>query len=215
MVVRPGGLPGLSITTPRRLRFSLQQVMAFAEEGSLAFFTGASMSRKQSLSTSRRVAEASRSGKGVGWHQAFRSAPFSGTKALGPATMPIWSSSIPALEGVEAELKAGANVADVGCGHGASTIVMAKAYPKSEFFGFDYGGAFNQTGRELAAEAGIGNRIHFRPANAEGYPREGIRPRRVLRLPARHRRTPSARASMSETRWPRRRLDDRSNHCPR
>src|ERR1051325_9058294 len=65
---------------------------------------------------------------------------------------------IPALEGVDARLQAGARVADVGCGHGASVVVMAMAYPRSKFFGFDFHGPSVETSRKRAQEAGVSNR---------------------------------------------------------
>ena len=68
---------------------------------------------------------------------------------------------IPALDGVETKLKSGAKVADVGCGHGASTIVMAQAYPKSQFFCFDYHQPSLDRATTLAKEAGVGDRITF------------------------------------------------------
>jgi SAM-dependent methyltransferase len=77
---------------------------------------------------------------------------------------------IPALDGVEAKLKTGAKVADVGCGHGASTIVMAQAYPKSQFFGFDYHQPSLDRATVLAKEAGVGDRITFAPATAKDFP---------------------------------------------
>src|SRR4029077_17871209 len=76
---------------------------------------------------------------------------------------------IPALEGVEAKLKAGAKVADVGCGLGASTILMAKNYPKSEFIGFDYHDKSIETARQRAQDAGVGDRIKFEVAMAKNY----------------------------------------------
>ncbi len=80
-----------------------------------------------------------RTGKGMGWHE-HEKGLFDGTERFFRPTYlaNLVSSWIPALEGVEAKLKAGARVADIGCGHGASTLLMAKSYPKSKFFGFDY-----------------------------------------------------------------------------
>ena len=96
---------------------------------------------------------------------------------------PQW---IPALDGVDAKLERGAKVADVGCGHGASTIIMAQAFPNSTFFGFDYHDAVDRAAREAAAEAGVADRVAFEVAAAQGLPGRRLRPGRLLRLPARH-----------------------------
>jgi hypothetical protein len=77
---------------------------------------------------------------------------------------------IPALEGVQEKLERGATVADVGYGHGASTIIMAEAFPNSEFFGFDYHQASIERAREAAATAGVADRISFSVASAKDYP---------------------------------------------
>src|SRR5208283_2339948 len=77
---------------------------------------------------------------------------------------------IPALEGVEEKLKKGARVADVGCGLGASTILMAKAYPKSEFTGFDYHDKSIESARQRAKDAGMQERVKFEIAKAKDYP---------------------------------------------
>jgi SAM-dependent methyltransferase len=126
---------------PEKNAFSLsaEQAMAFAEEGSPAFFAGAFDVVQSTYLDEPKVAEAFRTGKGVGWHEHSKCL-FSGTERFfRPGyNANLVSNWIPTLEGVEAKLKAGAKVADVGCGHGASTIVMAQAYPNSEFFGFDY-----------------------------------------------------------------------------
>lgn len=80
------------------------------------------------------------------------------------------SSWIPALHGVEAALRAGGTVADIGCGHGASTLVMAEAYPKSTFVGFDYDPGSIDIARDRAAEQGLGDRVRFEVASAADYP---------------------------------------------
>jgi 2-polyprenyl-3-methyl-5-hydroxy-6-metoxy-1,4-benzoquinol methylase len=77
---------------------------------------------------------------------------------------------IPALDGVEDKLKAGARVADIGCGHGASVVAMAEAYPESSFWGFDYHQPSIETARERASEAGLGERTTFEVAGAKEYP---------------------------------------------
>jgi len=156
--------------------FSLspEQAMAFAEEGSPAFFAGAFDVVQSTYLDEPKVAEAFRTGKGVGWHEHSKCL-FSGTERFfRPGySANLVSNWIPALDGVEAKLKAGAKVADVGCGHGASTIVMAKAYPKSEFFGFDYHLPSIERAKKLAAEDGVGDRITFAQANAKDFPAKG------------------------------------------
>jgi SAM-dependent methyltransferase len=156
--------------------FSLspEQAMAFAEEGSPAFFAGAFDVVQSTYLDEPKVAEAFRTGKGVGWHEHSKCL-FSGTERFfRPGyNANLTSNWIPALDGVEARLKAGAKVADVGCGHGASTIVMAQAYPKSEFFGFDYHAPSLDRAKVLAKEAGVGDRISFAQASAKDFPAKG------------------------------------------
>jgi 2-polyprenyl-3-methyl-5-hydroxy-6-metoxy-1,4-benzoquinol methylase len=77
---------------------------------------------------------------------------------------------IPSLDGVQDKLRLGARVADVGCGHGIPVIVMAQAYPESEFWGFDFHEPSIDLARRRAAEAGVGERAHFQSAGAKEYP---------------------------------------------
>ncbi len=83
------------------------------------------------------------------------------------------NSWIPALDGVEAKLKTGAKVADVGCGLGTSTILMAQAFPESTFIGFDYHDESIETARKRASEGGVANRVKFEVAKAKDYPGTG------------------------------------------
>ncbi len=156
--------------------FSLspEQAMAFAEDGSPAFFAGAFDIVQSTYLDEPKIAEAFRTGKGVGWHDHSKCL-FSGTERFfRPGySANLVSSWIPALEGIEAKLKAGAKVADVGCGHGASTIVMAKAYPKSSFYAFDYHVPSIERAKVLAKEAGVGDRITFAQASAKDFPAHG------------------------------------------
>jgi SAM-dependent methyltransferase len=161
---------------PQKNAFSLspEQAMAFAEEGSPAFFAGAFDVVQATYLDEPKVAEAFRTGKGVGWHEHSKCL-FSGTERFfrpgyNANLVPNW---IPALEGVEEKLKVGAKVADVGCGHGASTIVMAQAYPNSKFFGFDYHAPSIERAKVAAQEAGVGGRITFAQAAAKDFPAEG------------------------------------------
>jgi SAM-dependent methyltransferase len=112
-----------------------------------------------------------RTGKGVGWHE-HDPALFEGTERFfrpGYA-MNLVSSWIPALDGVRGRLEKGGHVADVGCGHGASTILMAKAYPASRFVGFDYHARSIERAREAARREGLGDRVRFEVAGAKDYP---------------------------------------------
>ena len=84
--------------------------------------------------------------------------------------MHLVSEWIPALEGVKEKLERGAHVADVGCGHGASTVLLAKAFPKSQFSGFDYHEPSLVRARELAREGGVADRITFQCATAKDFP---------------------------------------------
>jgi len=153
--------------------FSLspEQAMALAEEGSPAFFAGAFQIAQAMWVDEPKVAAAFKSGKGVGWHQ-HSTCLFRGTERFfRPGyNANLITSWIPALEGVEAKLKAGAVVADVGCGHGASTILMAQAYPKSTFYGFDYHAPSIAAAKEAAKKAGVDKRITFQKASAKDYP---------------------------------------------
>jgi SAM-dependent methyltransferase len=156
--------------------FSLspEQAMAFAEEGSPAFFAGAFDVVQATYLDEPKVAEAFRTGKGVGWHEHSKCL-FSGTERFfRPGyNANLVSNWIPTLDGVEAKLKAGAKVADVGCGHGASTIVMAQAYAKSKFFGFDYHQPSLDRAAALAKEAGVSDRVTFTKATAKDFPANG------------------------------------------
>lgn len=156
--------------------FSLspEQAMAFADEGSPAFFAGAFEIVQSMWVDEPRVEQAFRTGAGLGWHE-HSSCLFRGTERFfrpGYNTNLV-SSWIPALDGVAAKLEAGARVADVGCGHGASTILMAQAYPKSRFHAFDYHGPSIEKAREAADKAGVGDRIVFERASAKDFPAAG------------------------------------------
>ena len=108
--------------------------------------------------------------KVMGWHEHHHEL-FVGTERFfrpGYAANLI-GAWIPALEGVDAKLKKGGRVADVGCGLGASTILMAKSYPNSEFVGFDYHDKSIETAKQRAKDAGVGDRIRFEVASAKSY----------------------------------------------
>ena len=154
-------------------KFSMteEQALALAEEGSPAFIPGAFQIAVAQFSAIPKMINAFRTGNGLGWHE-HDHALFHGTQRFfrpGYAANLV-TSWLPALSGVEDKLKAGARVADVGCGYGASTILMAQAYPESRFFGFDYHEPSIRSAREAAAEAGVTDRVQFEVASAKTYP---------------------------------------------
>ncbi len=120
-----------------------------------------------------KIAEAFRSGKGFGWHEHDKRL-FCGTERFFRPNyaMNLLTSWIPALTGVQERLQAGGSVADIGCGHGASTLLMAEAFPKSHFHGFDYHDGSIQYARKAAAEHGLKD-VKFDVASASNYPSNG------------------------------------------
>jgi SAM-dependent methyltransferase len=153
---------------------SPEQSIMLAQEGNPAFVAGAFQVITAAIKDEEKVARAFQTGGGVGWHEHHHDL-FSGTERFfrpGYAAN-LASDWIPALDGVEAKLQAGARVADVGCGHGASTILMAEAYPASEFVGFDYHDASIEHACRSAAQAGLGDRVRFEVAPAKEYPGDG------------------------------------------
>jgi SAM-dependent methyltransferase len=153
---------------------SPEQSLMLAQEGNPSFVAGAFQVITAAIKDEEKVARAFQTGGGVGWHEHHHDL-FSGTERFfrpGYAANLV-SSWIPALDGVQAKLEAGARVADVGCGHGASTILMAEAYPRSEFVGFDYHAGSIEHARAAAAQAGVGDRVRFEVSSAKQYPGEG------------------------------------------
>ena len=140
-------------------------------EDSPAFVAGAFQSLTAALRAEAKLAEAFRSGTGVGWHE-HDPGLFEGTRHFFKPgyvanLVPSW---LPALDGVVAKLEAGATVADVGCGLGVSTMLMARAFPRSQFIGFDYHPASIERATALAAAEGLGERVRFAVAAAKEYP---------------------------------------------
>jgi SAM-dependent methyltransferase len=156
--------------------FSLspEQSFALAQEGSPAFVPGAFQLATSLVKDEEKISSAFRTGSGVGWHEHHHDL-FAGTERFfrpGYAANLI-SSWLPALDGVHEKLERGSLVADVGCGHGASTILMAEAYPRSEFVGFDYHEGSIAAAREKASSAGLDGRVSFEVAAAKEYPGDG------------------------------------------
>ena len=111
---------------------------------------------------SPKIVEAARSGDGFGWHEHVHDVHEGCERFFRPGYNANWSpSGCPALDGVVDKLERGALVADVGCGHGASTILMAQAFPNSTFVGSDYHEGSIETARRRAQEAGVADRVRF------------------------------------------------------
>ncbi|HZB46081.1 MAG TPA: methyltransferase domain-containing protein [Pyrinomonadaceae bacterium] len=157
-----------------RYSLSEEQAFALADERSPAYLPGAFLLAVSALRAVPQITERFRTGEGFGWHEHDHGL-FRGTELFfrpGYAANLI-SSWIPSLDGVEEKLKAGAKVADVGCGLGASTILMAQAYPASTFVGYDYHDGSIEMARQRAEEAGVGDRVRFEVARAKDYPGGG------------------------------------------
>lgn len=154
-------------------KFSLteEQAFALANEDSPAYLPGAFELAVGSLAAVPRIAESFRSGAGMGWHEHDERVFHGCEKFFRPGyAANLVNSWIPALQDVRQKLEAGARVADVGCGKGASTMLMAKAFPKSRFFGFDYHDQSIAGARDSANRQGVADRVTFEVAKAKEYP---------------------------------------------
>lgn len=158
---------------PLRGLFSLNEVQEFtlADESSPAYLPGAFQVAMSIARDEAKVTAAFRSGSGVGWHEHDHSL-FDGTERFFRPTYAghLVSTWLPALDGVVTKLDRGARVADIGCGHGSSTVLMAQAYPKSTFIGFDYHQDSIEIARSRARAAGVADRVRFEVSPAKNYP---------------------------------------------
>lgn len=157
---------------PQTERYTLppEHAFALAEESSPVFLPGAFQLATSTIKDEPAIAERFRTGQGFGWHE-HNHGVFEGVERF---FRPSYNSNLidswlPSLDGVTAKLGAGATVADVGCGHGVSTLLMAQAYPRSRFTGFDYHNGSIERARQAAVEAGIANRLGFEVASAKDY----------------------------------------------
>ncbi len=145
-----------------------EQTVAFTDESSPAFLPGFFQIALGTVQDTARLIEAARSGAGIGWHEHDTDVHIGCERFFRPSynanLLPSW---LPALDGVVEKLERGARVADIGCGHGSSTILMAKAFPKSTFIGSDYHPESIETARLRAAEAGVD--VEFQVAAATEY----------------------------------------------
>ena len=161
---------------PESGRYTLppEQAIALTDSESPAYLPGFFQIALGSVVDSPRITEAARSGEGFGWHEHVHDVHEGCERFFRPGynanLIPSW---LPALDGVIEKLEQGATVADVGCGHGSSTILLAQAYPNSTFLGSDYHDGSIETARQRAEEAGVADRVRFEVAPAAAYPGKG------------------------------------------
>jgi len=147
-----------------------EQAFALTDPDGAVFAPGAFELALAALKADQKVTDAFRTGAGLGWHE-HDPGVFSGCERFfRPGySANLVSSWLPALDGVEAKLTTGARVADVGCGHGASTALMARAYPQSSFTGSDYHEESVIQARKRAADAGLNAQVTFDVASAQTF----------------------------------------------
>ena len=154
-----------------RYELNEEQAVLLADETSPAYVIGGFQGLLAATRILPKSVEAFRTGDGIGWHEHDPDL-FQGTERFfRPGYLAnLVQSWIPAFDGAEAKLRAGGKVADVGCGFGASTMIMATAYPNSRFWGFDYHEPSIRHATEMAAKAGVSDRVRFEVASAKEYP---------------------------------------------
>lgn len=153
--------------TTGRYDLPAEHAVALTDETSPAYLVGLVQLAVGTVADSRRVIESARAGEGFGWHEHCADVHHGCERFFAPSYRAhLVSSWLPAA-GVDAALRDGIRVADLGCGHGASTILMAQAYPRSRFVGSDYHPESIATARRRAVEAGVDDRVVFETAAAD------------------------------------------------
>jgi len=161
---------------PDTVRYALpaEHAVALTDESSPAYLPGFFQIALGTVHDSPRITEAAKTGVGIGWHDHVHDVHEGCERFFRPGynanLLPSW---LPALDGVVGKLQRGAKVADVGCGHGASTILMAQAFPASIFAGSDYHEGSIRVARERAEDAGVTDRVGFEVASAASYSGRG------------------------------------------
>jgi SAM-dependent methyltransferase len=152
-----------------------EQALALANEESPAFVGGAFQLALATLRSTERIESAFESGAGVGWHEHDEEVPIGCERFFRPGyNANLVSAWLPALDGIVEKLHVGATVADVGCGLGTSTRLMAEAYPRSTFVGFDYHQGSIERARQSAKTANIADRARFEVAHAAAFAGTGF-----------------------------------------
>ena len=151
-----------------------EHAMALADEDSPAFVGGAFELATATLKSIPQIEQAYKSGAGVGWHEHDHGVFTGCERFFRPGyNANLVSTWIPALDGVEEKLRVGARIADIGCGLGASSRLLAKSYPRSRVAGFDYHRESIELARSKAKEAGLSDRLTFEVAPAQSFPGTG------------------------------------------
>jgi len=147
-----------------------EQAFALANPDGGVYVPGAFLIALGALKAEPRITDAFRTGAGLGWHEHDEDVFVGCEQFFRPGyTANLVSSWIPALDGVDGKLRAGAKVADIGCGLGASTILLAREYPNSAFTGSDYHDRSIEIARKRAGDAGVADRVSFEVASAAEF----------------------------------------------
>jgi len=157
-----------------KFSMSPEQAMVFADEESPVFMGAVGDLVAATILDEPKISQAFLTGKGVGWNERS-TCLFCGTARFFRTSYKhhLVQEWLPALEGVIAKLEAGALVADVGCGHGISSMLMAQAFPKSRFYGFDYHEGSVLAARENTEQAGLAGRLSFEVHSGKTFPARG------------------------------------------
>ena len=154
-----------------KFRLAEEQAYALTDEYNHLFIPGGLQVAASMIKDADMMADAFRTGRHIGWHEHNHDLYAGTERFFRPNYLASLTTEwIPALDGVEEKLARGAKVADVGCGHGASTIIMAQTYPNSRFIGIDYHTESIEAAREAAKRAGVADRCRFEVGTAKGYP---------------------------------------------
>jgi SAM-dependent methyltransferase len=153
----------------------LEQVVAFTDESSPAYLPGLFQIALGTVQDSSKIVELARTGAGFGWDEHNHDVHEGCERFFRPSyNAHLVADWLPALHGVVAKLEIGARVADVGCGHGSSTIIMAEAFPNSTFVGYDYHADSIDVARSRAQAAGVSDRVQFEVASADSFSGTGF-----------------------------------------
>jgi ubiquinone/menaquinone biosynthesis C-methylase UbiE len=147
-----------------------EQAFALTDPDGPVFAPGAFQLALGTLRAEPQITEAFRTGEGVGWHEHDNDVFAGCERFFRPGySANLVASWLPALDGMAEKLRAGARVADVGCGYGASTVLMAAQYPQSTFVGSDYHAGSIEQARKRATEAGVSDRVSFEATSAQSF----------------------------------------------